>query len=309
MPSDREPPKGCATRPVLRVERGVATPDDDRLAEEVPVAMHFDGEPFAVMMATPTDLEDFARGFALTEGRVGSVTDIERIDVQEVLEGITVNIRTAKTCRSRFSGDGSPPHPSPQGSAGIADEIGSYKGTVGDDEGIAGKAGSHKERLLPGRSGCGICGSRELEDVVRHPEPVGMGPTIGVDAIERALESLRASQPINAFTGSVHAAAWALADGALVCVREDVGRHNALDKLIGAMSTAQIDTDGGFVVITSRASYEMVTKAAVAGITIVVAISAPTALAVHLATDCGVTLIGFARPGRFNVYSRPQRII
>jgi FdhD protein len=289
------------------VERGIATPDDDRLAEEVPIAMHFDGEPFAVMMATPTDLEDFARGFALTEGRVGSIAEIERIDVQEVLEGITVNIRTAKTCRNRFSGEGSSPYASPDRSAGIADEIGSYKGTV--DEGIAGRAGSHKERLLPGRSGCGICGSRELEDVVRHPEPVGMGPTIGVDAIERALESLRASQPINVFTGSVHAAAWALPDGALVCVREDVGRHNALDKLIGAMSTAQIDTNDGFVVITSRASYEMVTKAAVAGITMVVAISAPTALAVHLATDCGVTLIGFARPGRFNVYSRPQRII
>ena len=312
MPSDREPPKGCATRPVLRVERGVATPDDDRLAEEVPVAMHFDGEPFAVMMATPTDLEDFARGFALTEGRVGSVTDIERIDVQEVLEGITVNIRTAKTCRSRFSGEGSSPHPSPDRSAGIADEIGSYKSAaddIGSYNSAADDMGSHKARLLPGRSGCGICGSRELEDVVRHPEPVGMGPTIGVDAIERALESLRASQPINVFTGSVHAAAWALPDGALVCVREDVGRHNALDKLIGAMSTAQIDTNDGFVVITSRASYEMVTKAAVAGITIVVAISAPTALAVHLATDCGVTLIGFARPGRFNVYSRPQRII
>jgi FdhD protein len=274
------------------VERGVATPDDDRLAEEVPVAMHFDGEPFAVMMATPTDLEDFARGFALTEGRVGSVTEIERIDIQEVLEGITVNVRTAKTCRSRFSGEPGSPHPSPEGFAGIADEI-----------------GSHKERLLPGRSGCGICGSRELEDVVRRPDPVGMGPTIGVDAIERALESLRASQPINTFTGSVHAAAWALPDGALVCVREDVGRHNALDKLIGAMSTTQIDVNDGFVVITSRASYEMVTKAAVAGITIVVAISAPTALAVHLATDCGLTLIGFARPGRFNVYSRPQRII
>jgi FdhD protein len=302
MPSDRQLPKGCATRPVLRVERGVATPDDDRLAEEVPIAMHFDGEPFAVMMATPTDLEDFARGFALTEGRVGSVTDIERIDVQAVLEGITVNVRTAKTCRSRFSGEGSSPHPSSDLTAGIADEIGSYNNTA---EGI----GAHKGRLLPGRSGCGICGSRELEDVVRHPDPVGMGPTIGVDAIERALESLRASQPINAFTGSVHAAAWALPDGALVCVREDVGRHNALDKLIGAMSTAHIDANDGFVVITSRASYEMVTKAAVAGITIVVAISAPTALAVHLATDCGLTLIGFARPGRFNVYSRPQRII
>ncbi|HVI56738.1 MAG TPA: formate dehydrogenase accessory sulfurtransferase FdhD [Luteibacter sp.] len=279
MPAERQPPKGSAARPVLRVERGIATPDDDRLAEEVPVAMHVDGEPFAVMMATPNDLEDFARGFALTEGMVGAVEEIERIDVQEVLEGITVNIRTAKTCGSRFSGD------------------------------FSAEAHSPRERLLPGRSGCGICGSRELEDVVRHPDPVGTGPTIGCDAIERALESLRAAQPINAFTGSVHAAAWALPDGALVCVREDVGRHNALDKLIGAMSTAHIDVDDGFVVITSRASYEMVTKAAVAGITIVVAISAPTALAVHLAADCGVTLIGFARPGRFNVYSRPQRII
>jgi FdhD protein len=293
MPSDRLSPKGSATRPVLRVERGIATSDDDRLAEEVPIAMHFDGEPFAVMMATPLDLEDFARGFALTEGRVGSITDIERIDVQEVLEGITVNIRTAKTCRSRFSGETG----LPQASSGH-----SYTGNP--DE-----AGSHKERLMPGRSGCGICGSRELEDVVRHPEPVGAGPTLGVDAIERALESLRALQPINTFTGSVHAAAWVLPDGAIVCVREDVGRHNALDKLIGAMSTAHIDANDGFVVITSRASYEMVTKAAVAGITIVVAISAPTALAVHLAADCGLTLIGFARPGRFNVYSRPQRII
>jgi len=306
MPSDRHTPTGTATRPVLRVERGVASADDDRLAEEVPVAMHVDGEPFAVMMATPMDLEDFARGFALTEGRVGSIGDIERIDVQEVLEGITVNIRTAKTCGSRFSGDRSLPRESPDRSAGIADEIGSYKEHVDD-------IGSYKEhalpRQLPGRSGCGICGSRELEDVVRRPEPVGLGPTIGVDAIERALESLRALQPVNAFTGSVHAAAWALPDGAIVCVREDVGRHNALDKLIGAMSTAHIDANDGFVVITSRASYEMVTKAAVAGIAIVVAISAPTALAVHLASDCGVTLIGFARPGRFNVYTRPQRII
>ncbi|APG03148.1 formate dehydrogenase family accessory protein FdhD [Luteibacter rhizovicinus DSM 16549] len=296
MPSDRHVPTGTATRPVLRVERGIASADDDRLAEEVPVAMHVDGEPFAVMMATPMDLEDFARGFALTEGRVGSIDEIERIDVQEVLEGITVNIRTAKTCGSRFSGDGSLPRESPDRSAGIADEIGSYK--------------EHAlPRQLPGRSGCGICGSRELEDVVRRPEPVGLGPTIGVDAIERALESLRALQPVNAFTGSVHAAAWALPDGAIVCVREDVGRHNALDKLIGAMSTAHIDANDGFVVITSRASYEMVTKAAVAGIAIVVAISAPTALAVHLASDCGLTLIGFARPGRFNVYTRPQRII
>jgi FdhD protein len=275
MPApDRAPPAGCATRPVLRFERGQRIEDDDRLAEEVPVAMHFNGESFAVMMATPDDLEDFARGFALTEGKVGSLDDIESIEVREVLEGITVDVNTY--------GPGSPVDARPAGDA--------------------------RRRQLPGRSGCGICGSRELEDVVRHPDPVGIGPMVTPDAIERALEMLRATQPINAFTGSVHAAGWALPDGTLLTVREDVGRHNALDKLIGALLTSRIDTRNGFVVITSRASYEMVTKAAVAGITVVVAISAPTALAVHLAVDCGVTLVGFARPGRFNVYSRPQRI-
>jgi len=273
MSSDRTPPTGCATRPVVRFERGTRTEDDDRLAEEVPVAMHFDGAPFAVMMTTPADLEDFARGFALTEGKVDDVRDIVHIEVREVLEGIVVDVRTA-------AGLTAPP----------------------------GRAEPTASRELPGRSGCGICGSRELEDVVRHPAPVAAGPTLSVDAIERALEALRAQQPINAFTGSVHAAAWALPDGSIVMVREDVGRHNALDKLIGAMGADGTDPRAGFLVITSRASYEMVTKAAVAGITVVAAISAPTALAVHLAADCGVTLIGFARPGRFNVYSRPERI-
>jgi FdhD protein len=253
---------------VIRFERGRRSEDDDRLAEEVPVAMHFDGEPFAVMMTTPADLEDFARGFSLTEGKVQSVSDIVDIEVREVLEGIVVDVRTA---------------------SGLS-------------------LAPQRARELPGRSGCGICGSRELEDVVRHPPPVAAGPVIGPDAIEHALESLRSRQPINAFTGSVHAAAWAAPDGTIVDVREDVGRHNALDKLIGAMLVAGTDPRDGFLAITSRASYEMVTKAAVAGMTIVVAISAPTALAVHLAVDCGVTLLGFARPGRFNIYSRPERI-
>jgi FdhD protein len=261
---------------VIRFERGRRSEDDDRLAEEVPVAMHFDGAPFAVMMTTPADLEDFARGFALTEGKVESMLDIVDIEVREVLEGIVVDVRTAS------------------GLAG-ADPVGD-------------PASPQRPRELPGRSGCGICGSREFEDVVRHPPPVAAGPTVGADAIERALESLSARQPINAFTGSVHAAAWALPDGTIVEVREDVGRHNALDKLIGTMLVSRIDPRDGFLVITSRASYEMVTKAAVAGMTMVVAISAPTALAVHLASDCGVTLLGFARPGRFNIYSRPERI-
>ncbi|WP_448100222.1 formate dehydrogenase accessory sulfurtransferase FdhD [Luteibacter jiangsuensis] len=282
MPPERQPPVGCATRPVVRMERGRRGEDDDRLAEEVPVAMHFDGAPFAVMMTTPADLEDFARGFALTEGRVASMLEIEDIDVREVLEGVVVDVRT---CRSRHGGGGH-----------------SLQSTA-----IADEAGSHT-RELPGRSGCGICGSRELEDVVRHPPPVAAGPVVTPDAIQRALDALRSRQPLNAATGAVHAAAWALPDGTLVDVREDVGRHNALDKLIGAMLVAGIDPRDGFLLITSRASYEMVTKAAVAGMTMVVAISAPTALAVHLAADCGVTLLGFARPGRFNIYSRPERI-
>jgi FdhD protein len=277
---------------VLRYERGLATEDDDRLAEEVPVAMHFDGQPFAVMMATPCDLEDFARGFAVTEGKVASIDDIVSVEVREVLEGITVDVRTV--------GSPSPAELAPT----RADAPTPANVSVG-----ASPAGDTRGRELPGRSGCGICGSRELEDVVRRPNPVGAGPTITPAAIEHALEVLRASQPINAFTGSVHAAGWALPDGTLIHVREDVGRHNALDKLIGTLLTSRVDTAQGFVVITSRASYEMVTKAAVAGITVVVAISAPTALAVHLAADCGVTLVGFARPGRFNVYTRPQRIV
>lgn len=275
------PPAGSATRPVTRYERGRAAQDDDRLAEEVPVAVHINGKPFAVMMASPVDLEDFARGFALTENRVTDPRDIDSIEVQEVLEGITIDVRTREAV----------PAAAPA--------------TVTTDAEPAGALG---EREMVGRSGCGICGTRELEDVIRRPRPVAAGCNVAPDAIERALESLRAEQPINAFTGSVHAAAWARADGSLMVVREDVGRHNALDKLIGAMTRRGIDPREGFALITSRASYEMVTKAAVAGMTVLVAISAPTALAVALAEECGLTLVGFARPGRFNVYSRPERI-
>lgn len=164
------------------------------------------------------------------------------------------------------------------------------------------------ERELPGRSGCGICGSRALEDVVQQPALLGTGVTIDDGVLERALASLREAQPVNAMTGSVHAAGWCSMDGQLLLVREDVGRHNALDKLVGATRRSGIDPLAGFVVITSRASYEMVTKTATAGITLLAAISAPTALAVQLARSCGLTLIGFARPGRHVVYAHAQRL-
>jgi len=214
---------GSASRAVVRVERGLRHEDDDRLAEEVPVAMHFDGAPFAVMMASPADLEDFARGFALTEGKVASMIEIADIDVREVLEGVVVDVHT-------WQGRSGEPRPS----------------LATDD------AGARTRGELPGRSGCGICGSRELEDVVRHPPPVAAGPTVAPDAIERALEALRARQPVNAVTGAVHAAAWALPDGTLVDVREDVGRHNALDKLIGAMLVGNTHAAAGLVQLFDR---------------------------------------------------------
>ncbi|MGH8062472.1 MAG: formate dehydrogenase accessory sulfurtransferase FdhD [Pseudoxanthomonas sp.] len=270
MPSDTTAEgAGYLRRPVIQVRDASAQPADDLLAEEIPVAVHYDGVAFAVMMATPHDLEDFAYGFSLTEGRTHP-RDIVAIEIRPVLEGIFLDIKTR--------------HPAP----------------IREGEG---------ERNLPGRSGCGICGSRLLEEVVKHPAPVAEGMTISATSLEAALQALEHRQPLNAATGATHAAAWAQPDGTLVLVREDVGRHNALDKLIGAMLRAGVESDQGFALVTSRASYEMVTKAAIARMTILAAISAPTALAVHLAQDCGLTLAGFVRPGRHVIYSHPRRLI
>jgi FdhD protein len=260
---------GLAHRAVIQVTEGKATEAQDRLAEEVPVAVHYNGEPFAVMMLSPGDLDDFASGFSLTE--VGVMPgEILAVDTQPLLEGIRLDIRTR--------------HPLPV------------------------EVASRADRALPGRSGCGLCGNRMLEDVLRQPAPVGRGPVIDVTALEGALQELQRRQPLNAATGAHHAAAWARADGRLVEVREDVGRHNALDKLIGALQRQDIDARDGFAVITSRASYEMVSKAAIAGFPLLAAISAPTALAMDLAQRCGLTLAGFVRPGRHVIYSHPWRL-
>jgi FdhD protein len=253
--------QGVAGRDVLQVQGGVAQPLRDQLAEEVPVAVHFDGAPFAVMMLTPRDLDDFAYGFALTERGIAPA-DIVAVATRERLEGIELDVTTRQ------------PAPLPA-----------------------------QARAMPGRSGCGICGSRELEDVVRRPARVGPGVPPSTAALEVAMASLHGQQPLNAATGAVHAAAWCGHDGRVGCVREDVGRDNALDKLVGAMLREGLSTADGFALVTSRASYEMVTKAALAGIRTLVALSAPTALAVDLANACGLTLVGFARPGRHVVYA------
>jgi FdhD protein len=263
---------GHVRRSVERYRGGVRDRVDDAIAEEVPVAMVYNGTPFSVMMLTPAHLEDFALGFSVTEGLIGGVDDLLDIRVLARLERYQLDLRV-------------------------------------NDRLLQGRMADEQQRLLPGRSGCGLCGARTLEDAVRHPDPVPEGPKVQAQAMETALAALRDAQPINSATGSVHAAAWVDTTGAMRMVREDVGRHNALDKLIGAMLRAALDPRTGFLLVTSRASYEMVTKAAMAEISLMVAISAPTALAIHLARSTGMTLVGFARQNSHVVYTHPQRLL
>ena len=276
MPPEHPEPayadRGYVIRLVDRYRHGEHEQASDAITEEVPVAMLYNEVPFAVMMVTPVDLEDFALGFSLSEGLVAKPEALQSIQLRQRLEGIELAMQVA--------GDA-----------------------------IEQRAGLNGERLLPGRSGCGLCGARMLEDAVRHPASVGHGVQLRSAALERSLAALQGRQPINSATGSVHAAAWVNTDGEIQLVREDVGRHNALDKLIGAMAKARVDPQQGFLLVTSRASYEMVTKAASAGIGLMAAISAPTALAIHLAQSTHMTLVGFARPGSYVVYTHPQRLL
>jgi FdhD protein len=263
MPEPGSRQEGVAERPVLEVQEGRAHSRHDQLAEEVPVAMVYDGEPYAVMMVSPGDLEDFAVGFSLTECGLAEDALLD-IDVRRELEGWRINLRTRRPV-------------------------------------------AREARLMPGRSGCGLCGSRDLEAVMQRPPAVGEGPVVSAQALESALDALQRRQPLNAATGALHAAAWCDVAGDVLLVREDIGRHNALDKLVGAMRRQGVRAGEGFMLVTSRASYEIALKAAIAGVAFLAAVSAPTALAVDLARASGLTLVGFARPGRQVVYSHPRR--
>ncbi len=267
--SGRYDDAACVRRQVQRQNGAIRERVADWIATEVPIALHYNGQPHVVMMATPSDLDDFALGFSLSEGIIAKASELESTKVRELLEGIVVDITVP---------------------AKRADAI------------------ATRQRNMTGQSSCGLCGTQSLADVVRQPRAVGKGATINVEALHRALEALPNQQPINALTGATHAAAWIDGDGEIVLVREDVGRHNALDKLIGAMTRDGINAGAGAVVISSRASYEMVQKAATAGISIVVAISAATALAIQMAETTGVTLVGYARQDRHVIYTHPQRV-
>ncbi len=242
----------------------------DHVAEEQPIALSYHGIPHVVMLATPADLEDLAVGFTLSEALVDKPNEIRSVELFN--EQGTLEVRISI-----------------------------------DTERFA--ALLRRQRNLTGRTGCGLCGAETIEQAIRHPAPVAQGVSITADELQAALAELHARQPLNAKTGSVHAAAWALPGKGIQLVREDVGRHNALDKVIGALVRANIDCSAGYLLITSRASYEMVQKAATVGITLLAAVSAATALAIRLAEEANLTLVGFARPHQQVVYAHPQRLL
>ena len=243
---------------------------EDAVIEEAPVALFYNNEPHVVMLATPLDLEEFALGFSLTEGIVADPQELSFVEAYHREEGIELWMRIPL---ERF-------------------------------EKLA-----HKERNLTGRTGCGLCGAATIAQAVRHPAPVGLGVTVPVAALRLALQNLGKHQILNSKTGAVHGAAWVVPDTGIMAVREDVGRHNALDKLVGALVKSGADFDLGFVLVTSRASFEMVQKCASVGISFMAAISAPTGLAIRLAEETGLTLLGFARGDRHTVYANPQRLV
>lgn len=243
---------------------------EEELVEEVPVALVYNGISHAVMLATPNDIADFALGFSLTEGILQSPSELYDVDVVELTNGIEARLDIAT---ERFV-------------------------TLKD-----------RRRNLTGRTGCGLCGVESLDAAVRNPAPVDDGLRVSPDAIHKALENLSELQVVHKKTGAAHAAAFALPDGSVLYAREDVGRHNALDKLLGALARNKIDPKSGFVVVTSRASYEMVQKTASQGIALLAAVSAPTAYARRLAEESNVTLIGMTRGNRMTVYAHKERII
>lgn len=254
---------------VQRWDHGEVTDKTDQVAEERPVALVYHGVPHVVMLATPANLEDFAVGFTLSEGLVSRPDEIRSVEVTQGAEAADVRVTVAW---DRFS------------------------------------ALLQRRRNLAGRTGCGLCGAETAEDAIRQCEPVGAGPSVSTEDLHNAIEQLGGLQPINARTGSVHAAAWVIPGKGIQLVREDVGRHNALDKTIGALVRAGVDFGSGYMLITSRASYEMVQKSATVGISFLAAFSAPTAFAVRLAQQAGLTLIAFARRDRHVVYAHPGRL-
>jgi FdhD protein len=239
------------------------------IPEETAIAFTFNTATYAVMMATPQDLEDFAVGFSLTEGVISSIDAIEQIEIIEEEIGIELRIWLKAPDAVEFLG---------------------------------------RRRKMAGPTGCGLCGIESLTEAMRPPSKVDVGRAFTPDQIMAAIEALSPMQVLNHETRAVHAAGFYEPERGLVALREDVGRHNALDKLAGALAREGTNARQGLVALTSRISIEMVQKAATIGAPVVAAVSAPTALAVRMADAAGMTLIGIARKDGFEVFTHPHRV-
>lgn len=294
--TDAAPLADASTREVVRWRGGEAHVADDVLAEEVPVALVYNGISHAVMLASPADLEDFALGFSLSEGIIDGVDDL--LDC----EAHVSDLSGAAVMQS--DGESAP---------GVKAD-----GTITAAHGLTLELRvtlrcfmrlKERRRTLAGRTGCGLCGTESLAEAVRPVRRAPAEVTVHQSALGRAMAGLADGQGLQQRTGATHAAAWCSLTGEVLLVREDVGRHNALDKLTGRMAREGIDPASGFIAVTSRASYEMVYKTASAGVGLLAAISAPTALAARTAEAAGLVLAGFTRGDRATVYAHAQRVV
>ena len=239
------------------------------IPEETAVALTYNGGTYAVMMATPQDLQDFAVGFSLNEGVINSAVDIESFDIVPLDDGIELRMWLSKPKADRLQ---------------------------------------ERRRHIAGPTGCGLCGIDSIAEALRPAAVVGHGQQFSSEQIMAAMQKLPLLQKLNTQTRAVHAAAFWDFTGCIVALREDVGRHNALDKLSGALARASVVANDGIILLTSRVSVEMVQKSAAIGAPVMVSVSAPTALAVRMADAAGITLAAIARADGFEVFTHPCRI-